>query len=216
MVALPTVPIPGFQAAVKKERFLRDAAWLDANDILCGEIVVPLSMRRMIWLEQAHNGFICPWRWENDDELIGHALALVWFLRPQFRPPSVGETSFIKSWVQATTEHRFRVRVLGRMDPRALVEEVEEFLADAFMDAPTGGNGSNISGASYAAWPAYVFDKFADAGLTHTPDQILDMPIKRLWQHMRVALARCNDVKLSNPSDEIAVEHIAKLNKGKS
>lgn len=213
MVALPIVEVPGYREAVKRERFLRDAAWLDGNETLCGEDVVPLCLRRLIWLEQAHNGFICPWRWEDDDELIGHALAFVYFLKPHFHPSKLQQKSFLKRWVLATREHNLRVRLLSRLSPEKLIEEIHAYLSDCFMDAPSGG-GNNVANISYASWPTYILDKFGEAGLTYTADQILDMPIKRLWQHYRVATARINDAKLTNPSDDIAVAHIARIKDG--
>lgn len=212
MVALPIVEIPGYREAVKKERTLRDAAFLDGHEMLCGEIVVPLSLRRLIWLEQAHNGFICPWKWDSDEQLIAHALALIYFCRPNFQPPNTAKWSFWKAYGHALSQHRFSVRVLRRVGPEKLVEEVTSWLNDAFMDAPVG-SADSVGNQSYASYPAYVFDKFGEAGLTYTPEQIMDMPIKRLWQHFRVAAARINDAKLTNPSDEIAVAHIETLNR---
>jgi hypothetical protein len=55
-----------------------------------------------------------------------------------------------------------------------------------------------------------VIDKFAEAGLVFTYAEVMDMPLRRLWQHWRVASHRLNDVPLSNPSDLLAVEHLAK------
>lgn len=210
MVALQTVEIPGYREAIKRERTLRDAAFLDGLETLCGEQVVPLSLRRLIWLEQSHNGFLCPWKWESDSELIGHAIGVVYFCRPDFRPPTKANWSFLRAWWFAAAQHRFSVRVLRRIEPEKLIAEVEAWLSDAFMDAPNPSGGS-IGGQSYASYPAYIIDKFGEAGLTYSPDQIMDMPLKRLWQHLRVAGARLNDMKLTNPSDDIAVAHIAKL-----
>jgi hypothetical protein len=213
MVALQTVQIPGYREAIRKERFLRDAAFLDGNEMLCGEEVSPLTLRRWVWLDQAHNGFMCPWNWDSDDQIIGHALAFVFFLKPEFRPQQAKD-SFLRKWIQATKEHNFRVKLLRRHKPEELIEQIGAFIADAMMDAPSGGNGSNVSGKSDASFPAYIFDKFGEAGLTFTQNEILDMPLKRLWQHYRVACARCNDAKLTNPSDEVAVRFIAD-NQGK-
>lgn len=207
MVAFPTVEIPGYREAVKKERTLRDSAFLECNEILCGEEVAPLSLRRLIWLEQAHNGFVCPWRWESDDEVIGHAIAFVYFLKPSFRPPSKARWTFWDAWRAGYNQHRFAVKMLRRHKPEEIVGEVGQFINDAFMDAPVGGS-SNIASQSYASYPAYIFDRFGEAGLTYTPEQIMDLPLKRLWQHMRVAAARIHDLKLTNPSDELAVRYI--------
>lgn len=208
MVALPTVEIPGFREAVKKERTLRDAAFLDGNENLLGIEVVPLSLRRLIWLEQAECGFVCPWRWESDAEIISHAVMLVHYCRPGFRLDNRPRFSWWSVFWQSLAMQRTARSILSRHTPERVVTLVGGWLEDAFMDAPAGSAG--ISNRSLASYPAYVFDLFGEAGLTYTPDQILDMPLKRLWQHLRVASARMNGTKLTNPSDELAVNHITK------
>ena len=206
MVALQTIEVPGYREAVQRERALRDSAFLDTEEQLCGVTVKPLSLRKLIELERAHNGFICPWRWASDAEVIGHAMALIYFCQPNFRPPA---ESFWSLYLHGYRKHKFCVGLLRRLPPLEIIKAVRQWLDDAFMDAPSGG-GDNIASQSYASYPAYIMDKFGEAGLTYTPDQIMDMPLRRLWQHWRVAVARCNDMKLSNPSDEIAVAFISR------
>ena len=88
MVTLQTVEIPGYREAVKKEQRIRDTAFLDGRELVCGIEVFPLSLRRMVWLEQAHNGFFCPWKFEEENELLAHSLQVLYFCRPAFRIPS--------------------------------------------------------------------------------------------------------------------------------
>ncbi len=77
------------------------------------------------------------------------------------------------------------------------------------MDSPAGSSG--VAHVSYASYPAYIVDKFAGAGLPFTYDQILDMPLRRLWQHWRLASRRLDETPLTNPSDELAAQHINSL-----
>ncbi len=205
------IPVPGLREAIKKERFLRDSAFLETNELLLGLEVRPLSLRRMIWLEQAQNGFVCDWQWERDDELIGHAIALLYFSTPAFKLPGIGR-SFLRMWIDAVKEHRFRIRILMLHPAEEIVRAVDDWVSDSLMDAPAGEvKEGTVRPRSFASWPAYIFDKFGEAGLTFTADEVLDMPLKRLWQHYRIAIARLNDAKLQNPSDAIAAEHVAKV-----
>lgn len=210
MVALQTVEIPGYREAVKKERQLRDAAFLDGNEILMGVEVVPLSLRRLILMEQAHCGFVCPWKWDSDAEIISHAIMVLFYCSPDYLAPKSPRFSFLRAWRDNARFHRLSRSILGKYTPAQLVDEIGGWLGDAFMDAPTG-NADAVASQSHASYPAYIFDLFGAAGLTHTPDQILDMPLKRLWQHMRIASVRIHEAKLNNPSDQIAVDHIAKV-----
>jgi hypothetical protein len=52
-------------------------------------------------------------------------------------------------------------------------------------------------------------DKFAEAGLPFTYQEIMDMPMRRLWQFWRIAVRRVNEAHLSNPSDDLATKVIA-------
>ncbi len=208
MVTLQTVEIPGLREAIKRESRVRDTAFLDGMEIVCGVEVHPLSLRRLIWLEQAHNGLIVPWRFDTQGELLAHSLQLVYFCTPQFSIPTSPKYSFWRAFRDGLKRARFFRKAL-RIAPDELIKEVDGWVGEAFMDAPAGGGSSEVPAPSYASYPAYVVDKFSEAGLPFTYDEIMDMPLRRLWQHWRIASRRIHDVKLTNPSDEVAVNHIA-------
>lgn len=209
MVTLPTVEVPGLAEAVRKERTLRDRAFLGGNEIVAGVIVRQLSLRTVLYLEHAENGMMIPFRFDDDIEVVAHALQVLCFSQPGWTAPEVRHYSFWRHWLSAWREQRFQRRVLRQIDPLELVKEVREWTDDSFMDCPAGGGGE-LPKKSYASHPAYLVDLFAEAGLGFTYDEIMDMPLKRLWQHWRLAAARTHDVKLTNPSDELAVERAAK------
>jgi len=209
MVTLETVEIPGLREALKREAHVRDTAFLDGMEIVCGVEVRPLSLRRLIWLEQAHNGLIVPWRWDSDEELLAHALQVVYFCTPKFSPPKSPKYGFWDSFRDGMKEHTFFRKALRAGTPQVIVKEIEAWLGDSFMDSPAGGGTNEIQAPSYASYPAYVVDKFAEAGLPFTYDEIMDMPLRRLWQHWRVAIKRLHDATLTNPSDDLATKVIA-------
>lgn len=211
MATLQTVPIPGYAEAIKRETTLRDTAFLDGRELVCGVEVLPLSLRRLIWLEQARNGFVVPCRFESEAEMLAHALQCIYFCLPEFEPPKSPQFSFWRAFQDGVSQRVFFRKVLRAGSPEVIVAEVEAWLREAFFDA--GGsavNAGEVAGQSYASYPAYITDAFAAAGLPFTYAEIMDMPLRRLWQHRRVALRRVHGVALTNPSDALAVEHLAK------
>lgn len=209
MVTLQTVEIPGLREAIQRESRVRDLAFLDGLEIVCGVEVYPLSLRRLLWLEQARNGFIVPCRFESDDEYLAHALQVVYFCTPGFRIPTSPKVSFWSVFRDNYRQQGFFRKALRSGSPEVIVKEIEDWLAEAFMDSPAVGGSNEVASPSYASYPAHIVDKFASAGLTFTYDEIMDMPLKRLWQHWRIAVRRVDEVTLTNPSDDLATKVIA-------
>ena len=209
MVTLQTVEIPGLREARKREARVRDTAFLDGLEMVCGVEVTPLSLRRLIWLEHARNGLIVPCKFDSDEELLAHSLQLVYFCTPKFSPPASPVMSFWRTFRDGMKYHSFFQKALRSGTPEVLVKEVRDWVSDSFMDAPTGGGNNEVMPPSYASYPAYIVDKFAEAGLPFSYSEIMDMPLRRLWQHWRVAMRRVNDTTLTNPSDDLATKFVA-------
>ncbi len=209
MVTLQTVEIPGLREAIKREARVRDTAFLDGMEIVCGVEVHPLSLRRLIWLEQAKNGFIVPFRFDSDDEFLAHALQVIYFCTPAFKMPTTPKTKLLDVFWEGYRQNRFFAKALRSGTPKQIVEDIKAWIGDAFMDTPAGGGSNEVPRPSYVSYPASIVDKFAEAGFTFTYDEIMDMPLVRLWQFWRLAGKRLNSLTLTNPSDDIAVNHIA-------
>jgi len=212
MVTLQQVEIPGYREAVKHESEVRDAAWLNGNEIVAGVEVRPMNLRTVILLERARNGFLVPCRFDNGQEVVAHAIQVLYFSRPEFRAPSLSDLGFLSQLFESVRRQRFIERVVRSADYDKLVREVREWLDDAFMDCPSGSK-DTVSSASHASSPAYVFDMMAAGGYGYTQDEIIDMPLRRLWQLMRLASRRLYGSAIGNPSDDLAVQHIAKMGK---
>ncbi len=209
MVTLNKVEIPGFGEAVRKERQIRDRAFLGGNEILCGIIVRPLSLRTALYLEHSENGFFLPFRYDDGVEVVSHALQVLWYSRPGWSLPKIRIPSLARSFVDGYRLRAFEFRMLSQMDGPSIVREVTEWVNEAMIDCPPG-NSDGGARPSYASHVAHLVDVFAAANLKFTYDEIMDMSLKRLWQHWRLAANRVYDVKLTNPSDELAVQSIAK------
>lgn len=209
MVTLQTVEIPGYREALQRESRVRDTAFLDGLEVVCGVEVYPLSLRRIVWLEQAQNGFIVPWIFDSDSELLAHALQILYFSTPEYRPPTSPKFGFWRAFGEGYRQHRFFGKLKRDKKAEDIIKEIQEWVADAFMDRPNGGGSSEVAGPSYAGYPAYIVDKLGAAGLPFAYDEIMDMPLRRLWQHWRIAVRRIDEATLTNPSDEVATNYIA-------
>lgn len=208
MVPLPRVQIPGYAEAVKRERELRDTAFLGGNELVAGVECRPFSLRHLAYLEAARNGFVVPCRFFDEEEMLAHALQVLWICRKGFRAPDSPRIGRLGLWRMTAAQQLFVVRVLWNHSGANVVKAVEDWLRDAFMDAPTGESGS-LSGISHASTPAYFMDKLAEAGLRFSHDEVMDMPVRRLLQHWRLALHRTNGTPLTSPSDDLAVSYLA-------
>jgi hypothetical protein len=142
MVTLPTVVIPGYAEAIRKETKLRDTAFLDGLDLICGIEVLPLSLRRLNWLEAARNGWVVACRFDDAQEMLAHALQVIWFCTPGFVPPATPVYSFWRSFHEGRRERAFFRRVLRYGPAPQITAEIEAWLHDAFMDAPASGGPS--------------------------------------------------------------------------
>ncbi len=207
MAIFETVEIPGLREAIRKERTLRDRAFLGGNEILFGVEVRQLSLRIALYLEHAENGFMIPVRWDFDEEPIAHALQVLWFAQPGWKEPTK-KFSFWRKFIESRRQELFMRKVMKNGTGLELVKAVREWLDDATFDCPSE-SGSELPRNSYASHPAHLVDLFGAAGLPFTYDEILDMPLKRLWQHYKLAANRLYDAKLTNPSDTIATDHLS-------
>jgi hypothetical protein len=204
---LQTVQIPGYADALRKEAAVRRGAFVHNRDTVAGVAVRQMTVGDMLWLEELRNGFFCPFRFETKAELVGHAAHLVWWLSDAPKPdPYKGSGA---SLLATFARERMLARLAQRQDE--LVKGVERYLADTFMDAPKG-SGTSFS-APHAAMPASIADILAAGGYSFTAEQILEMPLIQLWQLVRLAKRRLDGTPLTNPSDKIATDYLATLNK---
>jgi len=206
MVSLHTVEIPGYREALKREREARSAAWLGGTQELCGEQVLPLTMRRVVLLERAMNGFVVPCRFFNSDEAAAHALQVIYYCKPGFREPKGTRRPFWATVAENIRIARLTQRVMRRNSAVEVITEVREWMDDAFADAP--GGGGDGPDHPIASWPAYIMDCLAAGGYRFGADEALDMPLTRLWQLCRVGLKRAG-AQFSNKSDELAANYLA-------
>jgi len=204
---LQFVEIPGFRDALKRESLVRRQGWVGAHAEIAGVRVRFLTLRDMVLLEEMQNGFFCPWRFDTDAEFLGHAAHLVWWLSDCPKPPTNARTWFQpRAWAS-------RARLLEHLKRRPvdLANDVRAYIEDAYLDAPRcGGTG----GSPLAATPAYIADTLAAGGFALSLDEILDMPVTRLWQLVRLAARRVYGTPATNASDKLACDYLAGISQG--
>lgn len=209
MATPPTVEIPGYAAAIAREDEVRRKAFAVASsDKIAGVRVRQMTLRDMLTLEQIRNGFFVPFTFETNMEVLTHCAQLVWWMSDCTKPP-LDSSSTIHP--RATIARVMLLKHLSRF-PASLATETRQYLSDTFMDAPKSTG--PVKTPAHASQPAYIMDLFASGGYTLTDDQILDMPLVRMWQLIRLINSRVHGSDLSNPSDAVACEHLAKLNGG--
>jgi hypothetical protein len=197
--------IPGFADALRREASVRREAWAHTHTEIAGVRVRMLTMRDVVMLEELQNGFFAPWRFDTDEEFLAHCAQMVWWLSDLPKPPLYSRSIF-HPWIAGRQQALIRY-LAGR--PKQLAEDTNRFLRDSFMDAPKGGG---TMGQAVAAMPAYLADTLAAAGFQITTDDMLDMPLTRLWQMVRLASRRVYGTAITNESDKLACDYLAGLN----
>lgn len=205
------IEIPGYADAIRREDSLRRAAWVHEAENIAGVPVRRLTWRDVETLAAMRNGFFCPWKFETDEEFVGHCAQLVWWLSDCAKPAR--GAGFVSLAICRAQKHRL-IKYLAAK-PEQLATDVTRYLADSFLDAPKG-HGAGSSKGAIAGGPAYIADTLAWGGYAMTMDQLLDMPIVQLWQILRVCRQRLTGESPINESDILASQHLEKINGGKN
>jgi len=75
---LPRVEVPGLAEARRRERQIRENAFLDLPQWICGIPVRHFTLRHLLILDQLRNGFVVPCEFERSSEKVAHALQFIW------------------------------------------------------------------------------------------------------------------------------------------
>lgn len=204
---LQFIEIPGYREAIRRETDVRRKGWVHTHTDIAGVRVRILTLRDMVFLEEIQNGFFAPWRFDTEEELLGHAAQLVWWLS-DCPKPNPNET---KSFLPLVSFHRARLISYLAQRPKELADGVQNYIREMFLDSPKGGGSS---GQAIAATPAYIADTLAAGGFSISLGEMMDMPVTRLWQLLRVSARRVYGAPQTNESDRIACDYLDSLNQG--
>lgn len=182
--------------ALRKETRLRLAAFVPSFINVCGERLRPFTVRDLINLEANRNGFVEPCTFDNDREMLAHALQFCWYCHEHYEEPQG-----LWSGIRSSYRKRRMIDRLKQQKAVELLEGISEYLAIAFHDA---GKSSGEPSASYAHWSVYVYDLLMSGGHQFTWGEFERTPLSRLWQMVRICRKRLNpESPIANPSDAV-------------
>jgi hypothetical protein len=190
MSLLDYTEIPGYTEAVNAEQSNRDVAFLATTPPICGVSIVHMSLRHWIQLIGCRNRFI---RGERPEP--GDVAMFLWFLSPSYSCDVTARARFV-------AEH---VRPLDFMD---VTREIYAYLNRVFQDIPHGDGAAQ--GKSYTAPVASMVDLLASE-YGWTDDQILSLPLARLFQYLRRIEKRRDPKSIQfNRSERLISQWLAK------
>lgn len=198
------IDIPGYPEVLRQEAEIRRAAFSNAPVSIAGIPVRPLTLGLLLELEASRVAFVNPWKFESGLELAAECARFIWHVS-EIRKHTGGTWSRLRGW-------RIRDRVIRQVSvhPDAL-GDLRAYLDRAMHDAPYEGGGT--SGPAFTHWAAGVMDMLAAGGYAFSHDEVMAMPLARVWQFFRRAKARTTDMPMLNPSDAWASEQIAAMQK---
>lgn len=187
--------VPGFQAAVKRENDVRDAAFLDLTANICGIEIRQMTARDLLILDGIDNPILSGGL--PSPAQLAHFL---WLLSPEYR-----ERSPFRRYLFAR-----RVRKLPYIDA---VKECIRYVDLTFQDSP---GGSATMTRPFAGWCAHLIDGIAQGGYGWSEYSILNMPLKRTFQYLKCIRRRLDpDYRPHNPSDKVFREGVLAVHKAR-
>lgn len=183
---------PRLAAAAREERDIRSSAWLDLPLDICGIPVEPLTLRRYAVLAAASNPFIV-----GGTRTAGAIAQFLWIVSREFCVDEKKKRKFLKR--------------IGGIKAGTAIIEISLYMEAAFFDAPMGK--SRTGSVPSTALEASIIHQMGDA-YGWTPDQILDQPLGRLFQLMRIQdrINNPNSASFSPMQDRIKQEFLQKIN----
>ena len=178
MPLIDTSQIPGYAEAVARQDLVRDAAFLGVPETLCGITVAPMTFRHLLWLQIVRSPFIGA---SPPNSAMLHLDVATFFKTvAPFSPPS------FMAKPPAAALRAFMAKV-GRLKAPEALDGIRDFVNEAFMDAPGGGESSNVS---YFSIGAALTHRLCEhySGLDPNPmnyPSAADMPLKAGFQLLK-------------------------------
>ena len=217
---LPLDIIPGYREAVQRERFVRDTAFMPVTETVAGFELRPLSLRDWMLLRISRNALVT-----GDTPTPRDLSRFLWLLSPGYGPHA-----FLAYWrfarrcrcftppappLLATGKRmmRWHGRTLAAVTAGAeVVSAVRAYLKETLQDAPRGGSGGCHT--QYWGDGCEITGALANA-YGWGEDYIMDMPLKRVFQHLKRIQAHQEGERapMFNPSDDVKADWLAACNR---
>jgi hypothetical protein len=209
--------IPGYASAIVRERFVRDAAFLGVTETVAGFELRPMTLRHLLLLRVVNSPLL------RDETPSPIELAqFFWMTSAEYSLDDAARERFIKRCLKFTppAPQYFETRRWRRRFNRAMFEMAEAlaaaraYIAEAMMDRPASQPSIGYTPEYYSsvAWWVGLFEH------RYTAEQILDMPLKVLYQYLneikdRASAGSKKKPVFCNPSDKVRGEWIAASNR---
>lgn len=201
---MPIVVIPGYSEQLSREHTLREEAFINSPEFVCGVEVVPLTLSKFALLGAIRSPFITAAR---DALASAEDVALfLWALSPEYGralrvrgaiecvAPALARLVF---WV---IRYRF-VKRLRKINSGEAIAGIEAYLDRALYDAPRGG-GASDSVPYWSSLAGLVCVIASQTGWSET--ELMNMPTRRVFQYSKIASKLRNpEAILFNPSDSV-------------
>jgi hypothetical protein len=163
--------IPGYREALEQEELQRNVAFLDVPELICGIEVSPFTLNHLCRLQCISSPFVCGGVMSPADVAL-----FLWAVSPEYHPKAR-----LRRWLFIR-----RARGLNYADT---VKAIEQYLADAFADR-TGGGSRGFSPPNWSGYASICASLAAEYGWSVS--QIMAMPVKQVWQFLRIVERRTN------------------------
>jgi hypothetical protein len=216
--------IPGYAAAVFRERVVRDASFLPITESIGPFEVLPMTLRQMLLLKLLRS----PMLWDetpSPDDLRD----FLWLLSPDYTPePSRAKKTFAKRCRKLFYPPRFlplfntegarrrhRLRCVAKVAIAAsIIDRARAYVRETMQDRPP--QAVQVNGVGFD--PDYYSDGAFFCALFGrefgwSPDQTLSMPVKQVYQFLNeMKQHHGSNVPLCNPSDQVRADWMRQVN----
>ncbi len=182
----------GYSEALALEQFHRNAVYLDLPEIVCGEKVENITPRLLARLTAIKSPFLVG----GERFSLPHVWQFLWALSPVYDPLDKRTPKAI-------------ARRIAILDVDDCVAEIDAFMEVTFMDALDDGKKETPIAAS-VAWLIY---SFRGEPFFQTPEQTLDVPLRKLYQELRCHRKTQGGVVMNDKSGKIKADAFAVINK---
>lgn len=163
--------ITGYREALEQEELLRNAAFLDVPELVGGVECQPFTLRHWCVLQCIGSPFVV-----GGVPSLEDVSKFLWSVNKRYnRNSKIRRYFFIKS--------------TRKLQYFGTVRAIQDYLEKSFCDFP----GGKTSGFTPAYWSCFA-NIISELAKEHGWDEqkIMDMPLKRIWQYIRVIRKRQN------------------------
>ena len=173
--------LPKYEAAVKRENEIRNAAFLNLPTDICGCKVMQITLWHWIILDGIEAPFINGFN-INEPPKPEDVLAFLWVLSKQFY--ILNRIGISSGWIIEKAKKRFAKR-FRKLNYAEVVAACIRFCQDTFQDTLPNNEGDRFKRAPYYSYPSAVIHVIASR-YSWDDQKILFKPLKVLLQYQKV------------------------------